>query len=127
MRRPWPTGDVSPKTNKQRAVLMKVRLPGCNAMSLGGQFPTFLPDVSKDRIAFTFSVKQSKKNQRTYLLAVLHGARSCSTVVQVVVKPAVSSGIRSYITVFTGCCPSPRICVRCDGMLVFYDEELLNF
>jgi hypothetical protein len=120
-----PTGGVlrQKQTNKQTinqtAVLMKIPLPGLNPLSLVGQFPTFRPVVSKCRYAVTFSVKQSKKNQ----LAYLHGTVSCSTVVQVVEKLAVSCGIRSYIT---RCRPSPRICVRYDSMLGFYVEELLS-
>ena len=83
------------QTNKQTAVLMKIRLPGFNAMSLDGQFPPILRLVSKDRYALTLSVKQSKKKQLVYF----HGAGFCSTVVQGVGKPAVSSGNRNYITV----------------------------
>ena len=115
-------GLLRPKqTNKQTAVLMKIRLPGFNVVSLGGQFPNFLPVVSKDPFALTFIVKQSKKNQ----LAYLHEAGPCSAVVQVVEKPAVSFEIHSYVTVCTRCCPSPRICVRYDSMLVFFFYDAL--
>jgi len=46
-------GAVAPKTHKERrkqtnVALMKVSFPGFNAVSLGGQFPTFLLVVSKD-------------------------------------------------------------------------------